>query len=615
MNKSLLEDFSRVDELLDLFLDFAKKQESRSLNYLSRGELLINTLREKAVRAVRTFTTDAFLEIIDANKYGLFTSQYDKQKYVLKRIRDCILRPAMRAYVPSRKEDDGTVHEGDASVFLKLLERLPMLQIVSRETSGSTPWNIAYRTASSTKRSFLDSVYLISCSTGLSTANLCIPFPEECHPTGSRNLSTYCNRYDRSREYQICDFTESFALVYLFCETKRLFDKELSTIQEDPERDYDTSPLCIFIKEEIAKLIETHSKFGMLYVLKDALKYQFVKDFLETISVPYAGITYAERPVDVKPLGLAQCFIPWLVTGSVQSLPISSHVWRGTEHYFDSAFSYTTETLMKLFDHISDEYFDEKRTAELQRQTSSEHARSFENLRGLSEKHIKFMSESGWNNYFSFTEFDPDSLMKDGEIAVEVLDEKGQILSTETILSHFKAVADVFGWEKTEGVSLRFRKLGNHHATGLWYPALLTLCVDVRHPSSFIHEYGHMRDTLAHNASRSDGFYEVKSRYSWLVRRAVEKDKSLGERIKGSKFNLDYYLTPTEIFARCFEIYMTRCCGISNILISPAKTESFAYPLDEALEEKIREFFDQFLAFNSEELFCKLHPETEKLSS
>ena len=46
----------------------------------------------------------------------------------------------------------------------------------------------------------------------------------------------------------------------------------------------------------------------------------------------------------------------------------------------------------------------------------------------------------------------------------------------------------------TKGNSIRFRKLGNHKAIGLYYPLIQCLCVDLRNTTSFIHELGHLID-------------------------------------------------------------------------------------------------------------------------
>jgi len=70
------------------------------------------------------------------------------------------------------------------------------------------------------------------------------------------------------------------------------------------------------------------------------------------------------------------------------------------------------------------------------------------------------------------------------------------------------------------------------------------------------------------------------------------------ERWNGNtKYNKSYYLRPTEIFARSFEIYMSRFMGLKNsILETPGGYESFCYPSDEEYLNLVKNYFDEVLA-------------------
>ena len=139
---------------------------------------------------------------------------------------------------------------------------------------------------------------------------------------------------------------------------------------------------------------------------------------------------------------------------------------------------------------------------------------------------------------------------------------------------------------------LRFRKLGNHHATGLFVPFNNTLAVDFRsyeskseyRPSgvgieSFIHEYGHFLDYNANNSelskdgrtrqyanrfrhilSMQDDFKEI------LHQTQHEIQNRVANGLKMSSHFINYYTTPTEVYARAFEVYSSEI-GLQNSLL------------------------------------------------
>lgn len=70
------------------------------------------------------------------------------------------------------------------------------------------------------------------------------------------------------------------------------------------------------------------------------------------------------------------------------------------------------------------------------------------------------------------------------------------------------------------------------------------------------------------------------------------EDPDLKARLNGnSKYNLDYYLVPTEVFARCGELYFTRFRGVDNSLLKFER--GFDYPENEKLLELIKKYYDQ----------------------
>ena len=220
-------------------------------------------------------------------------------------------------------------------------------------------------------------------------------------------------------------------------------------------------------------------------------------------------------------------------------------------------------------------YLDEE-DSKYDRNVSSLYAKSYITKKNIPPKILDAMKNSTFNNYFGYVEFDGDS---DVQKIMELEKE------WEAINNH------ILPQPKKELVSLRFRKLGNHNAIGLYYPKLQCICVDVRQPSSFTHEYFHMLDYTLGKLSSTYEFSKVYDVYAPKLTKLVDERKI---PLSG-KYDLLYYLTRTEVFARCAEIYLTRCLKIDNSLCRYDASIGFAYPDDPELEICIKTYFDMFM--------------------
>ena len=141
--------------------------------------------------------------------------------------------------------------------------------------------------------------------------------------------------------------------------------------------------------------------------------------------------------------------------------------------------------------------------------------------------------------------------------------------------------------ETNDKPTLRFRKTGRHHATGVYTPAYRNMAVDPRSPSSFTHEYYHHWDfdSLAdgHQRSMQPEFREIVSTY---------RDNLDTSMIVGSK---DNYLAPTEVLARAGELYQhwKHPHANSSFLDTDETYEKeFDYQPLLPLKDKIISFFD-----------------------
>lgn len=144
--------------------------------------------------------------------------------------------------------------------------------------------------------------------------------------------------------------------------------------------------------------------------------------------------------------------------------------------------------------------------------------------------------------------------------------------------------------KSNQAADLRLRKLGNYRALGLFHPATNNIALDFRsgkdrgkdknNPyapnepgiASFIHEYGHFLDYNMNpeksNLSMQDDFCPILHHYQQNLNKLENSDYV--------KDKSDYYGTPTEVFARAFELYSSHLGLQSSFLRSPKSYQSLS---------------------------------------
>ena len=141
--------------------------------------------------------------------------------------------------------------------------------------------------------------------------------------------------------------------------------------------------------------------------------------------------------------------------------------------------------------------------------------------------------------------------------------------------------------------ALRVRKLGQHRAGGLYYPQMKCLCVDISHPHSFIHELGHLIDYEYGNLSEEKEFFAIRNHMRQYYQTKEKSDSEFGKQLRGkSQYNLEYYSTPTEMFARCFELYVYYVWGEDSSLLEKNYNQE-AYECTKENLERIKTYFDK----------------------
>lgn len=210
------------------------------------------------------------------------------------------------------------------------------------------------------------------------------------------------------------------------------------------------------------------------------------------------------------------------------------------------------------------------------RDIHNEVARAFETKKNIPSPILKVMNSNKFLNYFSYLELDADT-------------DLGKFRLVEEEWGRTIKMFDLNKLDKKP--ELRFRKLGKHKALGLYYPGLRCLCVDITSPSSFMHEFGHHIDYTysIRPMSLQYEFRNILREYTKAYDAQRGEDKYLYRKRK-------YFTTPTEIFARTFEIYLVN----KNVETSFLKEKDDmkiinGYPeFDEKVINQINEYFDSF---------------------
>ena len=215
-----------------------------------------------------------------------------------------------------------------------------------------------------------------------------------------------------------------------------------------------------------------------------------------------------------------------------------------------------------------------KKAEQIRKYASTSRAKSYQTKKNIPLKIQKMMETSEFNHYFDYVEFDE-------ECDISRLREVGK-----EVLAFFEEMPKIKSF--TKGNSIRFRKLGNHKALGLYYPEIQCLCVELRNTTSFIHELGHLIDYCMEDGgqlSEQPAFFRLLS----LYREYLEDHK---KEIGKGKYNLSYFKDASDVFARSFELYIVKVKKYKNNLIPDSFSAKY-YPADrEDILSEIKQYFD-----------------------
>lgn len=105
---------------------------------------------------------------------------------------------------------------------------------------------------------------------------------------------------------------------------------------------------------------------------------------------------------------------------------------------------------------------------------------------------------------------------------------------------------------------LRFRRLGNLKAIGVYYNAFDCISLDIRNTSAFIHEYGHAIDYKFANLDDDKTNLSLGTKFRDILDGYITafEEMTKDEEISFTNKWYNYYTTPTEVFARAYEVFI-----------------------------------------------------------
>ena len=541
-------------------------EEEKLSQYLYQGERILSLLRER--KSVVHYTPSDFLDRFNRTAY------LEKKQVGLGS--DYVMKTATRQAREMWERNDSSDVESNA--LLSYLTKY--LYVDARNVDSGMKPDLHGLIASIFYKAAVVPKGVVSVKSIYGDYDYEIPAGAKSVLPKSRHLKRWRLRCSTAGYYFLADAGTLFGKALLVCALK---EQVLTALRGLSEKGLSDSILYRYLVEREASVFATHRKIREYQESKGifqggpeiSIGSSFAeKPFVEKVMSRYEDINFsvAENADGVSAVNLDYFIWSWFLSEDEKDmLP------------FNLASYISTSLLCELLERVCDVYTTEKQTYEITNELKKDCAKVYQTKKNISLKCQRAMISSDFNDYFGYVEIDDECDLE----RFGVIEQQFQSLSKM-----------LFCGKKNKEVSIRFRKLGRHHAAGLYFPSIKCLAVDVRNTDSLSHEYFHMLDHEYGNVSGGYRFSKVHERYKTCLLAALDEPENSTKKellMKKTKYNLEYYLTPTEVFARCGELYLTQIKKVNNSLVKPDETLSFAYPKDEKLIELIREFFDEFL--------------------
>ena len=215
-------------------------------------------------------------------------------------------------------------------------------------------------------------------------------------------------------------------------------------------------------------------------------------------------------------------------------------------------------------------------------------ASAWQTKKQINQETKTLMEETTLHRYFGFIELDND-------VDLELF---------YAFESEMEEVFDVLP-QVAYKPDLRLRKLGNYHALGLYHCSSNTIAIDFRGPEdknhcdyapnqngiqSFLHEYAHFLD---YNVRDDGQLLSMQADFKKIVGRYRENMQQLALDSPIKKKSA-YYGTPTEVFARAFELYSSKHHFQTSFIGNDEMYKEEDYQcFDKELIVELTHYFDQ----------------------
>ena len=135
-----------------------------------------------------------------------------------------------------------------------------------------------------------------------------------------------------------------------------------------------------------------------------------------------------------------------------------------------------------------------------------------------------------------------------------------------------------------DNLAVRFRTIDKKRKYNAAYiPIFRDVLVPISRPVLFVHEYGHAIDAVLGQISARNEFVDIVKMYGAYIENTP---------LPGI-YSLDYLMKPSEIFARCYELYVSM--RLDECPLVRDRSESFPGDVPEALEKSVKRYFDEVM--------------------
>ena len=251
---------------------------------------------------------------------------------------------------------------------------------------------------------------------------------------------------------------------------------------------------------------------------------------------------------------------------------------------------------MKFFDQtLRHLYQDELNVQAMERyakERSSDVASAWQTKKNIPEATLKAMENTTFKQDFDFVEFDEGVDLK-------------LLPRLETEWAVFREVLPQLDGQP----DLRFRLLGKHRAAGIFVPMLNSIGIDPREErinsegatvkingmTSLAHEYAHFLD---YNAGKDGYPLSLQNDFRGVLEQYQKNLNDLPSnhpyKKTNSKFGLDYFKTPTEVFARSFELYISNFENVKSAFVQDHEAfKRVEYEAFNGSEQEISNYFKE----------------------